>query len=166
MRKFTAQEQAWLDLAKEHQVVSSSGSEHFSPFIEDTDITDIVLAFAAAVAAQMLAQGPAHDLYTDADKDRPEVICDSNGQVVLGLCKKCGKGECELTNEDGSPSACSPHSTIPTDGWKQEYDLLYRSDEKGSNCDEIWVKQFDGARTMAARKDGAAELLLILAGAK
>jgi len=37
-----------------------------------------------------------HDLYTDADADRPDVICDRNGQVVLGLCKRCLKGECEL----------------------------------------------------------------------
>lgn len=54
-----------------------------------------------------VALGEAHDLYTDADKDRPDVICDSNGQVVLGLCKRCGKGEAELHNEDGTPSPCS-----------------------------------------------------------
>ena len=58
-----------------------------------------------------------------------------------------------------------PSRTIPTDGWKQEYDLLYRSDEKGFNRDEIWVKQFGGARTMVARKDGAAELLALITGA-
>lgn len=40
--------------------------------------------------------GRAHELYTDADKDRPDVICDSNGQVTLGLCKVCGRGEAEL----------------------------------------------------------------------
>ena len=48
----------------------------------------------------------AHDLYTDADADRPMVICDRNGQVTLGLCKRCGKGESELFNEDGSASEC------------------------------------------------------------
>lgn len=48
----------------------------------------------------------AHDLYEDGDKDIPPVICDSNGQVVLGLCKKCGKGESELFNDDGSASDC------------------------------------------------------------
>ena len=37
-----------------------------------------------------------HDLYTDRDKDRPEIICDRNGQVVLGLCKRCGKAEAQL----------------------------------------------------------------------
>lgn len=38
-----------------------------------------------------------HDLYGDTDKDRPDVICDRNGQVVLGLCKKCGRGEADLS---------------------------------------------------------------------
>lgn len=37
-----------------------------------------------------------HELYTDADKDRPDSICDRNGQVALGLCKRCGKAEVEL----------------------------------------------------------------------
>lgn len=37
-----------------------------------------------------------HDLYTDADQDRPEIICDSTGQVVLGMCKVCGRAEAEL----------------------------------------------------------------------
>lgn len=48
----------------------------------------------------------AHDLYEDGDKNVPPIICDRNGHVVLGLCKKCGKGEAELFNEDGSASAC------------------------------------------------------------
>jgi hypothetical protein len=37
-----------------------------------------------------------HDLYTDEDKDRPEIICDRNGQVVLGMCKRCGRAESQL----------------------------------------------------------------------
>lgn len=34
-----------------------------------------------------------HTLYTDKDADRPVVICDALGSVVLGLCKVCGRGE-------------------------------------------------------------------------
>lgn len=49
-----------------------------------------------------------HDLYETRDQDRPDVICDSNGEVVLGLCKRCGKGEAQLYNPDGSPSPCAP----------------------------------------------------------
>jgi len=44
-----------------------------------------------------------HDLYTDSDKDRPDVICDSNGQVTLGLCKRCGRGEAELETPCDKP---------------------------------------------------------------
>lgn len=53
--------------------------------------------FAAQYAAPTQAPNPAqHDLFTDADADAPAAICDSNGQVVLGLCKRCGKAEAEL----------------------------------------------------------------------
>ena len=38
-----------------------------------------------------------HDLYTDTDEDAPESIKDRNGNVALNLCKKCGRGEAELT---------------------------------------------------------------------
>lgn len=54
-----------------------------------------------------LPGGTAHALYTDADKDRPDVICDSNGQVTLDLCKRCGKGESELFDDNGNMSQCS-----------------------------------------------------------
>lgn len=37
-----------------------------------------------------------HVLYTTNSPDKPDVICDSNGDVVLGLCRVCGKGESEL----------------------------------------------------------------------
>ncbi len=39
---------------------------------------------------------PAHQLYGKADPTAPASIKDSNGVVVLGLCKLCGKGEAEL----------------------------------------------------------------------
>jgi hypothetical protein len=37
-----------------------------------------------------------HVLFTDNDAARPDAICDRNGQVVLGLCKVCGKADAEL----------------------------------------------------------------------
>lgn len=37
-----------------------------------------------------------HPVFTDNDKDRPEVICDQNGQTVLNMCKVCGRAEIEL----------------------------------------------------------------------
>jgi hypothetical protein len=45
-----------------------------------------------------------HKLYETGDADAPDVIKDRNGEVVLGLCRVCGRGECELvepcTNEE------------------------------------------------------------------
>ncbi len=37
-----------------------------------------------------------HVLYKNRDKDAPESIKDANGDVVLGLCRVCGKGERDL----------------------------------------------------------------------
>jgi len=44
-----------------------------------------------------------HDLYADTDPDRPWIICDRNGQVVLGLCKRCGRAESQLVEPCGTP---------------------------------------------------------------
>lgn len=38
-----------------------------------------------------------HELWQTTDADRPTAICDRNGEVVLGLCMRCGKAEAELT---------------------------------------------------------------------
>lgn len=37
-----------------------------------------------------------HVLYERGDADAPDVIKDRNGDITLGLCKICGKGEAEL----------------------------------------------------------------------
>lgn len=39
---------------------------------------------------------PAHDLYETGDPEAPRCILDSNGEVVLDLCKRCGRGEVDL----------------------------------------------------------------------
>lgn len=46
-----------------------------------------------------------HDLYKTGDHGAPEEIKDRNGEVVLGLCKKCGRAEIEL---DGPCSVWIP----------------------------------------------------------
>jgi len=38
-----------------------------------------------------------HDLYKTGDADAPRVIQDGNGAVALGLCRRCGKAEVELS---------------------------------------------------------------------
>lgn len=39
---------------------------------------------------------PSHVLYGKDDADAPDCIKDCNGDITLGLCKVCGKGEIEL----------------------------------------------------------------------
>lgn len=53
---------------------------------------------AAPVAAQPSEPKRQHVLYQDGDKDIPKAILDSNGQVVLGMCKVCRRAESELNN--------------------------------------------------------------------
>jgi len=40
-----------------------------------------------------------HDLYKTEDNEAPDVIKDQNGEVVLGLCKICGRGEIQLEEQ-------------------------------------------------------------------
>lgn len=37
-----------------------------------------------------------HDIIKTGDADANGGICDSNGDVVLALCRRCGRGEIEL----------------------------------------------------------------------
>lgn len=40
-----------------------------------------------------------HNLWKDGDRGIPEALLDRNGQVVLGMCRICGKAEIELDEE-------------------------------------------------------------------
>lgn len=44
----------------------------------------------------MFKNHPSHDLYKTGDLDAPDSIKDRNGEVALGMCKACGRGEIEL----------------------------------------------------------------------
>ena len=46
-----------------------------------------------------------HVLYTSDDAEAPEVIKDRNGDIVLCLCKVCGRAEIELDEP------CTPRAT-------------------------------------------------------
>lgn len=56
--------------------------------------TRAVAHYDSGAATKATAVG--HDLYETGDADAPDVIKDRNGEVVLGLCKVCNKGEAEL----------------------------------------------------------------------
>lgn len=46
-----------------------------------------------------------HDLYKREDADAPDVIKDRNGDVALGLCRRCGRVESELAEPCVNPQA-------------------------------------------------------------
>lgn len=46
----------------------------------------------------------AHDLYQTSDADRPDTVCDSNGEVVLDLCRRCGQAEADLERDCPGPT--------------------------------------------------------------
>ena len=63
-----------------------------------------------------------HQLYKHGDKDVPDAIKDRNGDIVLDLCKVCGKGEVELNRSCVSDERLSKAADI--------YDRHYDGDEK------------------------------------
>lgn len=52
--------------------------------------------FAAPAAPAKLCN---HDLFKTGDADAPEQVKDRNGEVVLAMCRKCGKAESELPTQ-------------------------------------------------------------------
>jgi hypothetical protein len=83
----------------------------------DADTWSAEVLAATAHAAEGTCQ---HVLYTTTDADRPAEICDGNGEVVLGLCKLCGKGEAELApynplEDPTSDGFREVHTTVVTD---------------------------------------------------
>ncbi|WP_454735424.1 hypothetical protein [Cupriavidus necator] len=51
-----------------------------------------------------------HTCYERDDPDAPDLIKDRNGDITLGLCKHCGRGECELT--EPCDTVTSPHAEL------------------------------------------------------
>lgn len=60
-----------------------------------------------------------HVLYETGDKDAPDVIKDRNGEVVLSLCRNCGRGEAELDDK-----VCIGPAAVLLHRIKQQCDTL------------------------------------------
>ena len=50
-----------------------------------------------SVVMENIAAESQHDLYETGDEGVPDSILDGNGEVVLGLCRRCNKAEIELS---------------------------------------------------------------------
>lgn len=60
-----------------------------------------------------------HVLYTNADADAPASIKDIHGDVVLGLCKVCGRGEIQLQNPCTPPLTDENIARLKADNLKE-----------------------------------------------
>ncbi|MEX2739963.1 Lar family restriction alleviation protein [Rhizobium mongolense] len=58
--------------------------------------------------------GHGHDLFKTGDRDAPVEIKDRNGEVVLDLCRRCGKAEIEL--EKAECAAITPSPVLGNEG--------------------------------------------------
>lgn len=86
-----------------------------------------------------------HDLYKTGDRDAPESVKDGNGEVVLGLCRRCGKGEAELSGP------CSWVTSTVMEMAKYAYDnsdfsgLPYIADAlEEAGCGDLACRSCDG----------------------
>lgn len=59
----------------------------------------------AAIVKRVNLKPGEHDLWATGDEGLPQGILDSNGEVVLGLCRTCGAAECQL---DEFPTCPAP----------------------------------------------------------
>lgn len=57
---------------------------------------DVFTNGVAKIETRGRVDNPPHDLFKTDDINCPKQICDSNGEVVLALCKRCGKAEAQL----------------------------------------------------------------------
>jgi hypothetical protein len=93
-----------------------------------------------------------HDLYADADTDKPAAILDWNGEVVLGLCKRCGKAESELSEpcvQQAEP-VVEPERGRRPHGWKTQQAEPVQS----LVSDAEYIRIFDAARNGSDRPAG------------
>ena len=71
-----------------------------------------------ALTGTSCACAKGHVLYERDDADAPDVIKDRKGDITLGLCKICGKGEAELVE------SCEPSDSRILD-WLQDMHNLH-----------------------------------------
>ncbi|MBC8741853.1 hypothetical protein F6X40_35485 [Paraburkholderia sp. UCT31] len=69
-----------------------------------------VLLSGETMSEAVAESEPVHLLYKTGDADAPPQVLDRNGEVVLGLCRVCGRAESEL-EESCTPPAQSPVAT-------------------------------------------------------
>lgn len=54
-----------------------------------------------------------HEYYDDDDTNIPDALLDINGEVVLAMCKHCGKAEGDLFPKKDCPVADDKYTALP-----------------------------------------------------
>lgn len=95
-----------------------------------------------------------HVLYEREDADAPDIIKDANGDITLGLCKICGKGEAELVE---------PCEYKPKEPLGHVYLNAYAANGGGKLFDRVYKVEDPEhfARFVAAYAEGFADVIEI-----
>lgn len=122
-------------------------------------------AFAAGVEWATGAKPGAaqHDLYKTGDKDVPAVILDANGDVVLGLCRRCGRGEIEL-EEPCVPRNPAGKAALPdlTDDARNRMNRVRQQADNGAKVSERMQRPLASVAGAKVVHDGPSEAMLQL----
>lgn len=79
-----------------------------------------------------------HVLYKNGDIDAPKSVLDSNGEIVLSLCRNCKEGEAGLA--DSCPEAYTIEVSTPawSDAAKSWYFLTQKSENGVGWSGGVW----------------------------
>lgn len=78
-----------------------------------------------------------HDLYKTGDPDAPDVIKDRNGEVVLEMCKVCGRAEIELSEPCTYKVWVVMSNDFPDSVWSSEDEAKKYVQEKMDDPENI-----------------------------
>jgi hypothetical protein len=116
------------------------------PYAMDVKVGDFQQA-RAALAQQEPDQPAPHDLYKTGDYDAPEVIKDDNGEVVLGLCRRCGRGEvdleepCDQPVQDGTVDTGGSLDGFIDDGLPEDHQPADQPAQDGERLDPYTLER-------------------------
>lgn len=100
-----------------------------------------------------------HVLYKTGDKGAPDQIKDRNGEVVLAMCKICGKAEIELDQPcqpngdqiDKSPG--TPDTGPLTDKDREAFDMLRIALNRRAEVENMLIQMANGTRPLPTKED-------------
>jgi hypothetical protein len=81
--------------------------------LEGPGALETVQPGAPSAQQEIKLKTPKHVLYKTTDPDCPRSILDGHGEVVLGLCRVCSRGEIELSEPCSFPVPAAKETVQP-----------------------------------------------------